>query len=143
MLVAQDGPEALALFALHLGKIAAVVTDLAMPIMGGLMLVRALRRMEPSLKVIISTGWADELQTADIAALGVDDCLTKPFTTRDLLLKLNHVLHGDIQDAAWAGGRRIRSRLASINRRKFSLSAKAATKIYFHVRLAPATLNTV
>ena len=56
VLVAEDGPEALALFAQQAGKVAAVVTDLAMPLMNGLMLVRALRRIEPGLKIIISTG---------------------------------------------------------------------------------------
>jgi PAS domain S-box-containing protein len=100
VLIAEDGSEALALFALHMSRIAAIVTDLAMPIMSGLILVRALRRIRPSLKVIVSTGGADELQTAEIAALRVDAWLTKPFTTRDLLLKLSHVLHGDIKDAA-------------------------------------------
>ncbi len=100
VLLAEDGPEALTLFSLHTNKIAAVVTDLAMPIMSGLRLVSALRRIQPALKVIISTGWADESQTAEIATLGVNAYLTKPFTTKNLLLKLSDVLHGVTEEAA-------------------------------------------
>ncbi len=88
------------MFAQQMGRVAAVVTDLAMPIMGGLMLVRALRRIEPEIKVIVSTGRNDESQQAEMAILKVDACLVKPFTTRNLLLKLSHVLHPGLQDAA-------------------------------------------
>ncbi len=100
VLVAEDGPEALALFAQQAGKVAAVVTDLAMPLMNGLMLIRALRRIEPGLKIIISTGRNDDSQEEQMATLKVDGYLMKPFTTRNLLLKLNHVLHPGLQDAA-------------------------------------------
>jgi PAS domain S-box-containing protein len=100
VLVAEDGPSALALFAQHLGHVAVVVTDLAMPGMGGLMLVRTLRQIEPALKVIVSTGGADDSHAVEIASLQVDGCLTKPYTTRNLLLKLSHVLNDGLQDAA-------------------------------------------
>ncbi len=100
VLVAEDGPEALALFAQQAGKVAAVVTDLAMPLMSGLMLVRALRRIEPGLKIIVSTGRNDDSQEEQMAALKVAGYLMKPFTTRNLLFKLNHVLHPGLQDAA-------------------------------------------
>ena len=83
-----------------MGRIAVVVTDLAMPGMGGLMLVRTLRQIEPGLKIIVSTGRADDSHVAEITALNVDGCLTKPYTTRSLLLKLSHVLQSGLQDAA-------------------------------------------
>ncbi len=100
VLLAEDGTEALALFAQQAGHIAAVVTDLAMPLMNGLMLVRALHRIEPGLKIIISTGRNDEAQEAEIVELKVDACLLKPFTSRQLLLKLGQVLQGGLRDAA-------------------------------------------
>jgi two-component system, cell cycle sensor histidine kinase and response regulator CckA len=77
-----------------------VVTDLAMPGMDGLLLVRTLRQLEPALKVIVSTGRDHDAHAAEITALNVDGWLTKPYTTRNLLLKLSHVLHGGMQDAA-------------------------------------------
>ncbi len=100
VLLAEDGPTALALFARQMGLIALVITDLAMPGMDGLMLVRTLRRMQPGLKIIVSTGRTDESNAAEIAALNIDGSMTKPYTTRSLLLKLSHILHGGMQEAA-------------------------------------------
>ena len=98
VIVAEDGPTALAIFARQMGHIGVVVTDLAMPGMDGLMLVGTLRRIEPGLKVIVSTGRTDDSHAAEITTLGVDGCLTKPYTCRNLLLKLSHVLQGSGQD---------------------------------------------
>ena len=64
------------------------------------MLVTTLRRIEPGLKIIVSTGRADESHAAEITALGVDGCLTKPYTSRNLLLKLSHVLYSGMHAAA-------------------------------------------
>lgn len=100
VLVAEDGPSALALFAQQIGNVAVVVTDLAMPIMDGLALVRALRRIQPGLKVIISSGRTEDRQSAEIAALHVEATLNKPYTTRKLLLKLSQVLEGGLQEVA-------------------------------------------
>jgi hypothetical protein len=100
VLVAEDGPSALALLAQRMSDIAAVITDLAMPAMDGVMLVRTMRRIAPGLKVIISTGRDHDPQGAEMIALDIDGYLTKPYTTRSLLLKLSHVLNGGIQNAA-------------------------------------------
>ena len=100
VILAEDAPSALAIFARQMGHIAVVVTDLAMPGMDGLMLVSTLRRIEPGLKVIVSTGRTDDSHAAEITALRVDGCLTKPYTSRNLLLKLSHVLYSSMQDAA-------------------------------------------
>jgi DNA-binding response OmpR family regulator len=86
-----------------MGHIAVVVTDLAMPGMDGLMLVGTLRRIEPGLKVIVSTGRTDDSHAAEITTLGVDGCLTKPYTSRNLLLKLSHVLQSSGKGAAGLG----------------------------------------
>lgn len=64
------------------------------------MLVGTLRQMAPSLKVIVSTCRIDNSRAAEITALRVDGCLTKPYTSRNLLLKLSHVLFSSMQDAA-------------------------------------------
>ena len=100
VLVAKDSPTALALYVRHMDHIAVVLTDLAMPGMDGFMLVRTLRQIEPGIKIIVSTGRANDSDPAEITALNVDDCLNKPYTTRNLLLKLSQVLHSNMLDAA-------------------------------------------
>jgi two-component system cell cycle sensor histidine kinase/response regulator CckA len=92
-LLAEDGIEALALFARHSKKIAVVVADIVMPFMDGLTLCRTLRKMEPGIKIIISTGRDEECQKAEIVALNLNGCLAKPYTGAALLIKLSEVLN--------------------------------------------------
>lgn len=92
VLVAEDGPTALAIYSQQIGHVAAVLTDLAMPVMSGAVLVRALRRIDPEIKILVSTGRSEELEIAEVSLLGIEALLAKPYTTRDLLLKLHDVL---------------------------------------------------
>ena len=48
----------------------------------------------------VSTGCTDDSHAAEITALGVDGCLTKPYTSHNMLLKLSHVLSSGVHDAA-------------------------------------------
>ncbi|MEO6872952.1 MAG: PAS domain S-box protein [Chthoniobacterales bacterium] len=100
VLVAEDGPTALAIYSQQIGHIAAVVTDLSMPVMSGAVLVRALRRIDPEIKILISTGRSEEVEIAEVVLLGIEALLAKPYTTRDLLLKLHEVLQGNLQNTA-------------------------------------------
>jgi two-component system, cell cycle sensor histidine kinase and response regulator CckA len=55
---ASDGPEALAIFAQRMQAISLVLTDLSMPYMDGIALVRSLKKMRPDLSIVASTGQA-------------------------------------------------------------------------------------
>ncbi|HEX7518144.1 MAG TPA: response regulator, partial [Chthoniobacterales bacterium] len=93
VMVAEDGPAALALLARHSSEIQVLLTDMVMPFMDGVTLVRTVRKMEPDIKVILSTGRDEDSRTADVAALHMNGCLTKPYTRETLLLILDHVLN--------------------------------------------------
>ncbi|HEX8680031.1 MAG TPA: PAS domain-containing protein, partial [Chthoniobacterales bacterium] len=95
VLVADDGPGALALFAQRHGEIALVLTDFLMPTMNGLGLARIIRKMNPAAKVIISSGRADDCSPAELQAIGIAASLTKPYTQVTLLRTLQRVLHGE------------------------------------------------
>ena len=91
VVAASNGPEALAVMA-HFGGIDLVLTDLAMPIMNGLVLVSALRKIDSELKVILSTGRANDFDAAEIVRLKINDTLPKPYTQANLLSKVATVL---------------------------------------------------
>jgi CheY-like chemotaxis protein len=92
-LVAEDGVSALALYAQQPNKIDLVLTDLVMPLMDGLMLIRALRKLNPRQKIILSTGRDEDLESPEIQSLGVDACLMKPHSREKLLVTLEETLH--------------------------------------------------
>jgi CheY-like chemotaxis protein len=91
-LAARTGAEALALYGEERGRIALVMTDLAMPEMGGRELCQALKDQDPALPVIGMSGYA---QGTDPLACGThrfDRILTKPMSLKELSVALDAVL---------------------------------------------------
>jgi two-component system cell cycle sensor histidine kinase/response regulator CckA len=85
VLTAADGREALEIFVAQQGKVRLVITDLSMPVMNGVALVRTLRTLQTDLKVIAASGLDDESKRAELLTLGVGDVLIKPLYPAQLL----------------------------------------------------------
>jgi PAS domain S-box-containing protein len=85
VLVASDGAEAVSVFAREGSRIRLVITDLVMPVMGGSPLVRALRKMNDKIPIVITTGWDEESKVRDLEELGGVVCLRKPYSSEELL----------------------------------------------------------
>jgi two-component system cell cycle sensor histidine kinase/response regulator CckA len=95
VLTADDGPSALAIFAQQSKKIAAVLIDSAMPTMSGLMLARALRRVDRETKIILSTARDSDYSEAESSNVGLQAYLSKPYTRETLLRTVDRVLHNE------------------------------------------------
>lgn len=74
---ADDGPSAIE----RLRAVAydLLITDLKMPGMDGLAVIREARKLAPDLRVIIITGYSTEASAIEAINLGVSGYLTKPF----------------------------------------------------------------
>jgi excisionase family DNA binding protein len=81
--VAANGPAALERLAESGTDL--LITDLRMPGMDGLSLIREARKTAPGLPVIVITGFSTEETAADAVALGVAGYLTKPFRLSRIL----------------------------------------------------------
>ena len=92
VLTANDGTEAIAVYAQNAGEISVVLTDMAMPFMDGAATIRALRKLDPNLKVIASSGLFTNEQTAEMEALNVNGFLSKPYTAEKLLMMISEIL---------------------------------------------------
>jgi two-component system phosphate regulon response regulator PhoB len=89
---AEDGPAALT--AAREDKPSLMVLDLMLPGMSGLEVCRALKR-EPataSLPIIMLTARAEEVDRIVGFELGADDYITKPFSPRELVLRVQSIL---------------------------------------------------
>jgi excisionase family DNA binding protein len=62
-----------------------LMTDLRMPGMDGLTLIREARRLRPSMAVVIITGFSSESSAIEAVNLGVTGYLTKPFRVSKVL----------------------------------------------------------
>jgi PAS domain S-box-containing protein len=93
VLTAVEAPEALAIFALRMKEIDLVLTDLAMPFMDGVALIRTLQKMKPGVRVVASTARGGQDGRADeIAQLNIRASLNKPYNKNKLLAVLHEVL---------------------------------------------------
>ncbi|MBD2694102.1 PAS domain-containing hybrid sensor histidine kinase/response regulator [Anabaena catenula] len=89
-LVANDGIEAITLYAEHKQKISAILLDMLMPNMDGFTAIRILLTLNPKVKIIASSGLSANEQKA--IAEGAKKFLLKPYTTTDLLTALSYVI---------------------------------------------------
>ncbi len=93
VITATDGAEAIALYAsAEKGSIRLVVTDMNMPLMDGSSTIRALRRLDPHLRIVVSSGLLTDVNTAGLAGLDIQGYLTKPYTADHLLSMVQKVL---------------------------------------------------
>src|SRR5262245_48087255 len=92
VVVAGDGAEAIAIFAAHKKDVKLVITDMMMPYMDGPATIRAMRRLDPKVKIIATSGLKAEDKLADAAQLGVKTFLSKPYTAEKLLKTVAAVL---------------------------------------------------
>jgi len=88
--VARDGLAALT--TLKAWTPDAVVLDLMLPHVDGWSIIRNVRRWAPNLPIIVMTARHDEAERREALMLGADDFLRKPFSARELVMRLNTAL---------------------------------------------------
>jgi CheY-like chemotaxis protein len=89
---AEDGSDALALYFQRKDEIDLVITDLAMAQMDGITLVRSLRKVNPKVRVIVSSGHVTKEAQVVLSGLGVTTFLDKPYSADKLLRALRTVI---------------------------------------------------
>jgi len=88
---ARDGAEGVAVFARHRDEIGVVVTDMMMPFMDGAATIRALKRIDPNVKIIAASGLMDDGKSFESVKQIVSGFLSKPWNTEKLLLVLQEM----------------------------------------------------
>ena len=93
VVTAFDGVDGVTVYTQQRGKISAVITDVMMPVMDGIAMTRALRRINPEVKVLIMSGLLPESHRGRIMDLDIKIKLHKPFTAKELLLAVHDEIH--------------------------------------------------
>lgn len=91
-ITAHDGAEAIALYAQNRKETKAILMDMMMPVMDGPAAIRALRKIDPEVKIIAASGSETEEKLAELCPDYVRAFLPKPYTTDKLLATLQHIL---------------------------------------------------
>lgn len=91
-LIASDGIEAIALYVQNRDKIDAVLMDIMLPTLDGLTAIRTLKKINPQVRILASSGLMSENKLSSVAAIGINTFLVKPYTVNELLLSLQKIL---------------------------------------------------
>ncbi|MCJ7615800.1 MAG: response regulator [Desulfobacterales bacterium] len=90
--LASGGNEAIEIYKENKDKIDLVILDMVMPGMGGGEAYRALKSINPDIKVMFSSGYNLGGEAAEIIKHGVSDFIQKPFTMTKLSHKIRNIL---------------------------------------------------
>ncbi len=104
VLVAENGREALKILSEQSAAISAVLLDMTMPVMGGKETLLRMREIRPGLRVIITTGYSEELAREELGPFLNLDYIQKPYNVARLEHKIREVLTRAPEMAAMASG---------------------------------------
>jgi len=96
VLLAEDGKEAVEVYAERADKIDLVIIDLIMPNIGGRETFSKLKARNPHVRAILSTGYSQNGKARDILDNGARGFLQKPYQVNALLSKVRSVLDARI-----------------------------------------------
>ncbi|WP_011581077.1 MULTISPECIES: cell cycle histidine kinase CckA [Chelativorans] len=92
---ASSGTEALEIFHTLEGKVDIVVSDVVMPEMDGPTLLRELRKVQPGIKFIFVSGYAEDAFAKNLPEDAIFGFLPKPFSLKQLATTVKEMLEQD------------------------------------------------
>jgi len=92
---AAGGREGIAVFGRNPEKVDLVILDMIMPDIGGKETFEALQHQDPSVKVLLSSGYSMDSQAKDMMVAGCKGFIQKPFTMVELSRKLREIIENN------------------------------------------------
>jgi diguanylate cyclase (GGDEF)-like protein len=97
--VAQNGSEGLELFKQNESEIDLIITDVNMPIMNGLEMIREIKGINPNIPIIVATAFSNTEYLLEAIDIGVDKYVLKPIDMKKLLqLMSQSLLYHELKD---------------------------------------------
>jgi CheY-like chemotaxis protein len=92
--LASDGADGVNLYKKQLPHSDLVILDMIMPRQGGRETLLELKKINPAVKVLFSTGYSQNEKVNEIILLGVSGFIQKPYQINSLLTKVREILDG-------------------------------------------------
>lgn len=92
VLAVQDGIQALRVYQKHKDEIALVLTDIGLPKISGDQLFHDLKKLNPSIRVILASGFIEPNTKSEILKAGVRYFIQKPYNLNEVLRAVRKVL---------------------------------------------------
>ena len=82
--VAENGLQGLELFKTHEEEIDLIITDVNMPHMNGLEMIKAIKEINPNIPIIVATAFSNTEYLLEAIDIGVDKYILKPIDYNNL-----------------------------------------------------------
>ncbi len=97
--VAENGAQGLDLFKQNESEIDLIITDVNMPIMNGLEMIREIKKINPHIPIIVATAFSNTEYLLEAIDIGVDKYVLKPIDMKKLLqLMSQSLLYHELKD---------------------------------------------
>jgi len=93
VMTACDGRDALGVFLDYRHRIGCVILDLTMPHLDGEQTFRELRRIDPMVKVVMTSGFNEQEISQKFAGKGLAGFIQKPYRLAELAETLQNIMH--------------------------------------------------
>jgi len=94
-MIARSGKKAIEIYKNNIDKINMVIMDMIIPGISGKETYDGLKKIDPKIKVLLSSGYSISGQAAEILEQGCNGFIQKPFKLRELSVKIREVLDGE------------------------------------------------
>jgi PAS domain S-box-containing protein len=92
VLLAESGQSALKVYETYRDRIGLIILDMIMPGMGGSEIFDHLKAMDPSIRVLLSSGYSLNGQASQIMKRGCNGFIQKPFNIEQISKKIREIL---------------------------------------------------
>ncbi len=94
VITAGDGQQAIDLYKAEQDRVSLVLSDMGLPTMGGWEVLRRLKAINPSVKVILSSGFVDSKVRQEMINSGANDFIQKPFMPDKVIRQIHDSISG-------------------------------------------------
>lgn len=92
VLIAENGTQAVDIFKDRWEEVDLVILDLRMPGISSETTYDRFKEIDPSVKVLLSTGWSEDDRVEALLKSGCNAIITKPFNIQQLSEKIHEVI---------------------------------------------------
>lgn len=125
---AENGERALQLYDENNGNFDIALLDIMMPVVDGLEVCKQLRRKSSTLGIIILTARTQEMDKVTGLLVGADDYVTKPFSTSELMARIDAVYRRVTVNRVYAEQSREKGNTIELGEFVLNLRSRSLTK---------------
>lgn len=97
--IAENGAEGLELFKEHESEIDLIITDVNMPILNGLEMIKEIKKINMNIPIIVATAFSNKEYLLEAIDIGVDKYVLKPIDVAKLLQVMSQsLLYHELKD---------------------------------------------